>query len=51
MLQEPSPFVNCCRQVQRVRNGGHPEPYWTTRGAKLESCRGALCCTYADGYA
>ena len=29
----------------------HPEPYWKTRGAKLESCRCALSCTNVDGYA
>ena len=43
--------MNCCRQVQRVLNGGHSEPYWKTRGGKLESCRGALHCTNVDGYA
>ena len=43
--------MNCCGQVQRVLNGGHPEPYWKTRGAKLEGCRGALRCTNVDGYA
>ena len=49
--REPAPCVNCCRPVQRVLNRGHPEPYWKTRGAELESCCGALSCTDLDGYA
>ena len=43
--------MNCCRQVQRVLNGGHPEPYRKARGAKLECCHGALRCRDVDGYA
>ena len=49
--REPSPFVNYFCQMQRVLNGGHPEPYWKTGGAKLESCCGALRCTDVDSYA